>query len=157
RDSESLGYAKSIGVRRPEFFPDLAWLLPKAGTEAARGNDVVISFRESTNLTERSPWYRERLISTLDQVLAQLLARTGRKLIVAHQVDYDRDFCRDLYRRYSSLYPSVLVENKLDLRSMGDIYRRASWVVSNRLHVLLFGMLHGAAPLGVSDASKHRK
>jgi len=161
RDTMSERYARQIGIKRAKIFPDLAWLMesrPAAQKAAtADGSYVVFSFRDCVHPLSKSDTYKEALLRVLDRIVAFRCEKGVDRLVVSYQVGYDYPFCREIAQRYSRSHDVVFLERKIDTRTMTDVYSRASLIFSNRLHVLLFGIICGSVPVAVTDASEHHK
>jgi polysaccharide pyruvyl transferase WcaK-like protein len=163
RDSISETYVHELGIQNVQRFPDLAWLMNVE--RLARGkpqtqfsdNYVIFSFRASTHKLDNSNLYKESLYPVLDQIAHFVCGELAQKLVISYQVKRDYETCQEIKDRYQEQYKPVLIENQVNRQDMQQIYAHASLVFSNRLHVLVFAMAHGAIPIAVVDVEKHSK
>jgi polysaccharide pyruvyl transferase WcaK-like protein len=182
RDSLSEQYARKIGINKVRYFPDLAWLLacPELSDENSEGTPcnnlasttdctsesvpiqidgeyVIFSFRKRARAGIKVQSYGDELYTTLDAIAATVCGQWGKKLVLTYQVDSDYEFCKDMKGRYGDRYNVVLIDQKVDRRTMHGLYSKASMVFSNRLHVLMFALLAGSLPVAVVDIEKNKK
>ena len=156
RDSLSKEYGAKIKIENIHSFPDLAWLMdpyPVNGSveSGLRDGYVVISFRDSTHSSASDTNYVSRLFKVLDTVTQIVCQAHSKQLVVSYQVERDGDLCKLIRDRYASRYELVFIEERIQLQNVGTFYSKASMVFSNRLHVLLLGMLHNALPFAITD------
>ncbi len=156
RETISKQYAEGIGVRGVHLFPDLAWLIEAKPSVILKDGYAVVSFRSFTHELAGGHTYEAQLHKILDEIVRVVCQDCSKQLVIAYQVTKDFDFCRSLQDRYSSQYNLVFIEDSIDLGTAEDLYSQASMVFSNRLHVLLLGMLHGALPFAVVDKNHHK-
>ncbi|MGF1603308.1 MAG: polysaccharide pyruvyl transferase family protein [Thermosynechococcaceae cyanobacterium] len=159
RDSISQDYAKSIGIDKVLRFPDLALMSEcKLDLSIDKSDEYIIfSFRESTNDLDNSIDYQERLFTYLSKIVELVSVTWGKRIFVCYQVASDYEFCSKIYQKYRDRHNIILVEEQLTINSICDIYSKATYTFSNRLHVLLFSGIFGSIPVAVIDAEKHRK
>lgn len=175
RDSRSQNYAHRLGISKVAYFPDMAWFLEASpgrvnvSLETPEQNEpklqilknqdkeyVILSFRETTHRLSNSSDYEDRLFQVLDRIVS--IARdSDKKLMLTYQVAADRQFCQVIYDRYYEKFDIEILENQINSRSMYEIYSRASFVFTNRLHVFMFSMGCGTLPIAVIDEENHDK
>lgn len=165
RDTLSLNLAKHIGIRNYQYMPDLAWAYKAESTQdfqSSGKNDsisVFLSFRESVIEEQDSKGlYLKSLISSLHLLLQQLTASGKQiKLAIGYQVDRDKKVCEILYREFNESYDVTYRYNRLGINDAELVYRDIDFVLSNRLHVLLFASKYDTVPICVTDVEKHVK
>jgi polysaccharide pyruvyl transferase WcaK-like protein len=163
RDSISEDYAHKLGIKKVEKFPDLAWLmevknLTNTQNQTRLENDYVIfSFREASHKLDNPTVYKENLYPVLDTIANLMCGKLAKQLVVSYQVEFDYKVCKEIRDRYREQHEVIFLEDKIDEQSMQNLYSHASLVFSNRLHVLIFAMTHGAIPIAVIDTEKHSK
>lgn len=166
RDSISQSYARQIGIRQVEQFPDLAWLMDGSVNESnnqfnsfllPQADYVVFSFREQTHNLIQSLKYQQQLYQTLDAIAALVCQTWSKKLVICYQVEMDHVFCQHLAERYNTRHTVLFVKERVDLNSMQSLYGGAFMVFSNRLHVLMLAMAFGSIPIAVIDKMNHHK
>ncbi|MEO1390550.1 MAG: polysaccharide pyruvyl transferase family protein [Cyanobacteria bacterium J06634_6] len=161
RDSLSQQYAQEIGIRKPRFFPDLAWLVTPCSMEALSSIEkreyVILSFREVNFGSETSLDYQNCFWATLDNVIDQVANELSMKIVVSYQVKRDYTFSKKIFDRYADTYNIHFMESKIDDDSMNSIYSASYMTFSNRLHVLMMSMAYGSLPVGVINPDEHSK
>jgi polysaccharide pyruvyl transferase WcaK-like protein len=173
RDSLSKNYAHSIGIKKVELFPDLAWFLeasdrgidvPTIANEPQiqdlsklEGDYVILSFRESTHNFAKNSNYQSHLFRMLDKIVDLVCIQWSKKILITYQVTSDYQFCQLLYDRYHDTYDVTLLDEKVRSQSLSLVYSKASLVFTNRLHVLMFSMACGALPFAAIDTEHHDK
>ncbi len=160
RDSESMVYAKTIGIHDVEMCPDLSFLafLPERPFFDVR-DLIVFSFRK--NILGHSPdsQYEENSIAGLSsKLLRELNPGQSKKARIAYQVSEDGLFSARLRDEMEKLgVPVDFDSSQMDWTNAMLLYSHSNFVVSNRLHVLLMSMMFGAIPIAVVNLRKHRK
>ncbi|MFQ4139767.1 polysaccharide pyruvyl transferase family protein [Nodosilinea sp. PGN35] len=165
RDSLSINYAKSIGLKEPLFFPDLAWLIKTDfldNTIQEEDRDfVVFSFRDLSSSAVKPLTSQTNLFDKLDIIAEFCVEKLSKKILITYQVEHDYEFSKEIFDRYSAKYGNVskveFIESRLDTVSMQMIYSQSYITFSNRLHVLMFSMAHGSLPIGIVDSNKNAK
>jgi len=159
RDSLSLELAKKIGIRHAYFFPDLAWsyeqqhgLLTQPSRIAREA--LFISFRSSTHELIKEPHYKECVLNAL-KIIIGVLGR--RKIKVGYQVERDRAFCFELFDSLRDIDDLEFIESRIDVDNAFDVYNDVKYVISNRLHVLLYAYKFGALPMALINMNEHIK
>ncbi|WP_167759473.1 polysaccharide pyruvyl transferase family protein [Mycobacterium sp. PS03-16] len=151
RDANSLAYAESLGIRVDGLIPDLAFGAANYRSDISGNEGVALSFRVDQADSQRSDV--EILIRHLDEVLPQ---SASFKFIA--QVERDAPFLRELAKReYPSGRLSSFLATFSDVDKAFDAYAGCQYVLSNRLHALLFGMIAGCAPIPFVDETVNMK
>jgi len=124
------------------YIPDLA-LLYKPILPVVKSKKIAISFREITS-------NYSLFIASLDKLFSSLIIM-GYTIEIFYQVipDYlfNKRIYTDLKRDHVHFKEDLLWFNQL------DFYADKSFVLSNRLHVLLLGAAYQAIPLGYLDSN----
>lgn len=143
RDSGS--YEASKNVCSPSYLgSDLAFLLrpqPFSNFDKGGPKAVGISFRDPGC---------EKQTSQIVSSLRSLKDAQGYELLPFFQVDRDRAFMEVIAARLGLERPKEVVFPM-------EAYDACAGMVSNRLHVLLFGWIRGATPVAVVDPLKNKK
>lgn len=159
RDSISLSYCKKLGIKC-EYFPDLSYLTNIKFEKKKLYSEeyVVLSFRESSHGLDSTVDYAEKLFQKMDRLLENLHQSSISKIVISYQVSRDRDFCLKFKERYSRMDYEVIFHNeKLNVEKALSLYSQAKFIFSNRLHVLLLGLISGSLPLAIIDKERHHK
>jgi polysaccharide pyruvyl transferase WcaK-like protein len=159
RDTLSLDLARETGIRHVEVFPDLAWsfrpqFFVKRLRQSGQRPTVFISFRESTHELDVTKGYKFFLIRTMKILLDEIRPA---KIKIGYQVERDKKFCLQIFSDLVPQYKPDFVDERVTVVCAGAVYGDVDYVLSNRLHVLLFAYKFGALPLAVIDKKKHLK
>ncbi len=165
RENESIDYLRQIGIKNAGLLPDLAWLLPQ---EISSGkSSILLSFRTSlfgTEGNEYSSKYFNQICSTVLDLCIQLRLKNEhlRQIIITCQIQEDQEFSDTLYSTLETqfrqngfeitLHPWIRTETEAI-----QIYSKAAFIISNRLHALLLAYSRGAYPIALIDKENHRK
>jgi polysaccharide pyruvyl transferase WcaK-like protein len=156
RDPISIEYANQMGLQSFEYFPDFAFMLPEppdTNQDMHRDNMpyVVMSFRK----VKENDSYNH----AVDEIVRRI-AQTqmqDQNIVFATQVSFDMDrnnaLCADLARTGVSTWCSSADSEQ----SLFELYRGATAVFSNRLHVLLFALRQGATAYAVINPTTNVK
>lgn len=157
RDGLSMADAQRYYFKKIGYFPDLSLYMPHAsemrGPEQTRNPRIAISFR-GDNLDEQSKK------ATIDHLFRSIERyRETATLVGIVQVERDQDFVARIvdearargFRTDSNLLKSI------NLKKLAESYSKCDLVVTNRLHVFLFGALNGSMPLAILDRVRNRK
>lgn len=138
RDTESFKLGKKNFLQNIVQMPDLAWSYKN--TEETGGDNeepyIVISFRSNKFGTVHSSEYLKPVIEQLKLILPD-----NQKIKVIYQVKYDQEPAKEIYESLKDIKNVELVDEKLNLQQASDLYKNADFIVSNRLHVLLLGIV----------------
>lgn len=154
REPLSQAYCASLGIRRVTYFPDLAFCLPPSFTlqgspRAERDIDCAFSFRDAGADNTQ--------IHAVIEAFERHTPNATAAYAMVTQVSRDRPFNARLARLLSPR-PCAQVNNDVGgAAAVFDIYGRSRMVLSNRLHVLLFGAAAGALPIALVSSQANAK
>lgn len=140
-------YKRKYG-EKIRFIPDLALLYPEK-LDGGINNEMWLSFR-SSKLGDVSYVYN-LLIPIISFCKINKL-----KIVLFYQVISDEKFNNELFKRISQIYNDVSFEQNIITYENIDLYCNAKYVISNRLHVLLLGYLHGAIPFYIEEDNSNK-
>lgn len=142
RDSKSFDLAKKSFFHRPQLMPDLAWRYT-FNKDKVEGEDyIVISFRSAGFGKNQVLKNLIPIISELKTVLSSL--KGNYKIKVVYQVLYDKADAEEIYKALKDInLPVEFIDEKLSLDAASELYKNAKFLISNRLHVVLLGMVQG--------------
>lgn len=137
RSNESLQYAKKYFGNKVSYIPDLAYLMKFEGDQIQKNRVVAVDFRVSET-------DRDRVINDIRDIVLQFISY-GYKIVIYYQVKGDQKFATELYDKIKN----DSVEFRQSLLWYNDLifYADKAFVLSNRLHSLLFGAVYGAVPI----------
>ena len=143
---------KSLDKPNVDYIPDLAFLYNKYVTvsEETKSNTILISFRA---INDRD----DQLINSLDEIIKYYSANKY-KILFFYQVECDAVFNRHLYQIFKDKYHNVFFrEELLWYNDIQKFYGKARIVLSNRLHVLLLGIINHCKSVGIVDDRESTK
>jgi polysaccharide pyruvyl transferase WcaK-like protein len=158
RDYQSLALTNDLKFKNVHYFPDFAWAFSPKETSpnAEKKNNLVISFRSNKYGSTHNKEYLKPILANL-QALVRSQNFKNFKVTCVYQVEYDRQPAIELKDELSKFCDVDIVDKKLALDEAAEIYSNASYVISNRLHVLLLALQCGATPLPLVHKSDNRK
>lgn len=158
RDYHSLALVNDLKFKNVHYFPDFAWAFSPRKTSLGMepNNNIVVSFRSNKYGSTHN---KEYLKPILTHLLALLKSQNfkGFKVSCVYQVEYDRLPAMELKEELSKFCEVDIVDKKLTLDEAAEIYSNTTYVISNRLHVLLLALQCGATPLPLVHKSDNRK
>ena len=152
RDSKSHKLAKNALFYRPQLMPDLAWRYTFDGGNKEKEDYIVLSFRSASFGKNNVSENLIPIISDLKKILSSL--DQTYKIKIAYQVLYDKEDAEEIYKVLKrDNFPVELIDEKLNLIQASELYKNAKFLISNRLHVVLLGLVQGipAFPLVRED------
>jgi len=153
RDDASIALARRSGVTSVRYFPDLA-----LGLDVASGGPrpyLCASFRNDLDTGEGHSIDEavDRKVALIERAL---VAFPGTKPLLVSQVYRDDEFNRRLAERLNGEF--IAFEGCATSKArLFESYQGSRLVLSNRLHVLLFGASRGALPVPVVDRVSNAK
>lgn len=138
RDTESYLLGKKYKFRNIVQMPDLAWSYKNHSIPQANYKPyIILSFRSNKFGSKHSSEYLKPIIEHLKSILPR-----DKKVKIVYQVKFDREPAIEIYNVLSSSFDNLeLIDEKLNLQDASDLYKGADYIISNRLHVLLLGMV----------------
>lgn len=137
RSKASKDYAKKFFNIPVEYIPDMAYLMPTPKFEYTKINKVAIDFR----ITKGD---KDIIFKDINKIVDDFL-NIGYSVELYYQVKGDKPFVEELYsllkNKGVTMRENILWYNDL------DYYKDITFIVSNRLHSLLFGAVYGAIPI----------
>ncbi|QRQ99469.1 polysaccharide pyruvyl transferase family protein [Dyadobacter sandarakinus] len=156
RDNESLKIAKKYNFKNPLYFPDLAWAYSPERQQKANGDYIVISMRSNAYGRIHDSTYLRPLLTRIREILV-LSGQQNTKIVLVHQVKYDREASAEIYESLKSEFNAELIDTMLTLSQANEIYGNAKFIISNRLHVLLLALKCGALSFPLVDVVDNKK
>jgi len=159
RDSKSLQRAHEIGIEKARFCPDMSWLYEMHHDRRVNmTNKVVVNLRNAI-FDDAPAEFREKTLAKCEEILEQLRKKIGdsMEVYVAHQINEDALFSKEVFNRIRNQYSVRFVEKKMSLSDLKAVYGNADYLVSNRMHALLSGYKYGALPIALIDVETHTK
>lgn len=141
RDSESMRIAEEAKIKKPHLFPDLAWSYhpPVTASDTEKGRYIILSFRSNTYGTIHDKSYLVPYIKRIRDILSSF-ADLNLKIVISYQVKYDREASFMLKDALANDFDVEVIDKKLLLDEASRLYSEAYFILSNRLHVLLFAL-----------------
>lgn len=150
RSNENVNHLKKMGLKNVYFIPDVAFLYEMKNNIKKVKDNIYISFRD---LKDQS--YKDKIINYLEEIIPFYIS-LGLKIVFFYQVESDKNFNTDLFSKFKS--DQVFFKDKCFEYDDIHNYHSAKYVITNRLHVMILGIMHNAVPLLVlNDDSKTSK
>ncbi|MFN4238408.1 MAG: polysaccharide pyruvyl transferase family protein [Vogesella sp.] len=155
REDYSISYMKRSGAYRTTYFPDLAFALPSTfipplGVGFEKRDTISLSFRSEDNILD-TVW---RVIEILHCGLG-----SGKKIrfVPVAQVTRDFSFLSKIASGAVCDIDKVVVYPQSSKEQIFDIYRKSEFIISNRLHALLFAAKLGCLPIALIKKERNVK
>lgn len=148
RSQCSVEYAKKFFSCPVHYIPDLAFLMAKRKVYDKR-KTVIVDYRMVSDKMEKT-------IADLKSILHDFRL-LGYEIELYYQVKSDKE---EIFRLYEKLKGEnvKIREEILWFNEIESFYSNKSFVISNRLHSLLFGAAYGVIPIArISDDSRVAK
>ncbi len=159
RDTKSLTLCHNIGIKKAKICPDMSWIYLIDKPKKLNNNNIVtISLRESI-LDEKNNYYIESMLKKCSEILEVINKKVDGniKIYFIYQVEKDKFFCDKAYQNFKDVYDCEFIENRITLDDAKNIYGKATYNISNRMHSILLGYKYGALPIALVDTEKHIK
>jgi len=143
RDRQSMVKAARFHFSNVRYSPDLAWAYrPEViyRDSYIKGKYILISFRANQYGVVHDGDYFLSIKNRLFAVLSQS-SLDSYKIVVSYQVQSDREACLELVDLFSNGFEVEFIDKSLSLDEAVHLYTGADLIISNRLHVLLFGTI----------------
>lgn len=160
RDNRSMELAKRNNFKHLFFCPDFAWsysdhLISRNDRESTRPF-IIFSFRSNAYGTVHDESFLVPILKNLEAILS-LEDTKNYQIKVTYQVQYDRDACMQICSYLEKKYDVEFVDKKLLLADCLSLYKEAEFIISNRLHVLLAGVLTGTLSIPLINLDQNKK
>ncbi|MFD2966738.1 polysaccharide pyruvyl transferase family protein [Sphingobacterium bambusae] len=162
RDSISLDFVHSIGIKKASIFPDLCWsYTPKLNQKVDSENvlidkrrKIILSFRSAVHGEVKSDSYSQSLLKLLEVLIEKF--EEDFVFEIAYQVASDFEFSEQLYKHFEGRNVVHFNKQQIDL-SNASYYYSGDYVLTNRLHVALLAYKFNCLPAIVTDMQQHAK
>ena len=135
----------SYNFKRIQYMPDLAFLFDAKISE--NKETVLISFRD---LKDENNY--NKILNFLSEALP-VFKETNLEIIFFYQVESDKSFNKKLFQSLN-INGSKWIDHCIWYDEISSIYSNAKYVLSNRLHVLLLGMVHHSVPIALLNPNQ---
>lgn len=143
RSQKSVEYINQNNHGIASYMPDLAFLFRQYATINPSEKRICMTFRDMNNSA-----FRDKCIQ---MILA--CAVEGYTVDLFYQVETDKLFMDYIYSHIN--HPNVHYRNQLLWYDELNFYSGSSFVISNRLHALIMGIVYNAVPIAfVHDHAK---
>lgn len=155
RDTASLEALRAQGHLQTCLFPDALFMLPSVkGASQGGRNKLLVSFRASVPENHRNPQYAVSLGRIVPELVLQIAKKHDLEPVFYFQVDEDESFNAQLAAACSSAGATFVSEKlKAEDEQIRQHHLQGAATLSNRLHCLLLGAIHGCVPLALTDHS----
>ena len=157
RDSKSLNLCHDIGIKKAKLCPDMSWLFDKNLIRNQNdSNKICINLRKSIFDTEDDKFYQKKMIEMCNEVLS-VITKKEDEIVFCYQVQEDKEYCQEVYNYFKDKYNCKIVTNQIRLSDAKKVYGSSKYIISNRMHSLLFAYKYGSLPIALIDSKKHTK
>ena len=164
RDQESIENAKKYNFKIPAYFPDFGWgykhdhlSISKENYPPVGRDFVVMSFRANELGHGIQAEVYEQLRISIKQLLSSEVL-SGYDIIFSYQVASDREANLELSKDLASDFNNVsFFDTKLLLGNAFDLYSRANFLITNRLHVMLLAVQANTIAFSLIDQRANSK
>lgn len=164
RDSVNFKALKSRNFQ-VELVPDLAYLLHENSITdipvefaSPSSSNIIVSLRGSIQGKSLHHDYLQEQVEKVRVILETQPAQQS--VLVCYQVEADELPCYKVYKDLVKKYPNLdirLEKQQLTFGQAVSLYRAADLIITNRLHVYLFGLCVGTSAIVTTDESSHKK
>lgn len=148
RSLEAVNYAKQFLKCPVKYIPDMAFLMTTS-LFSEKSKTVIVDYRTLSDFNEES-------ITDLKQIIKDFL-KNGYKVEIFYQVATDKEEAYSIYEQLKS-DGVTLRRELLWFKDFKDYYYDKAFIISNRLHSLLFGAAYGVIPIArITKDSKVQK
>ena len=161
RDQRSMAKASRFRFSHVHYFPDLAWAFDAASIQKTNplpvdlGDYIVLSFRTNKHGIVHDHIYLKRIADKLRVILSEMKPQP--KLVFSYQVKHDEQATQELAGLFAADFKVCLCNQTLDLSGALGLYTGARFILSNRLHVLLLGVLADTLSIPFVNGADNKK
>lgn len=146
RSKENVQFLKEKKFKNVSFIPDVAFLYNPIEILNLKKEKVFISFRDL-----KSESNTDKIILILENLVPHFLEK-GLQIVFFHQVSSDKEFNLMLFNKFNK--SGVFLNEKCMSYDEIYLYNKAKYVVTNRLHVTILGIVHETVPLVLLNNSE---
>ncbi|QNL51571.1 polysaccharide pyruvyl transferase family protein [Olivibacter sp. SDN3] len=158
RDKESVKMAIEGKFKKPQLFPDLAWSYEPPINVSPPDKDqyIILSFRSNSYGKVHDERYFQPYVERVKAILKSF-SDLKLRVIISYQVKYDREASFVLQKALMEDFDVEVIDRKLLLEEAAGLYNKALFVISNRLHVLLFALQCNTISFPLIDPVDNKK
>lgn len=139
RSYTNVNALKGLGLKNIDYIPDMCFGFSPKNIVEVDSNEIGISFRRLNNEN-----YHQKIVEAIQNILDN----TGKKITFFYQVNHDFEYNNELFNHFKNNQNVSFHKECLQWDSL-SFYNRFSFTLSNRLHVLLLGMVYNVIPIGL--------
>lgn len=141
RSHNNLEALKNIGLANVDYIPDMCFgLTPVINRNNSSKKHIGVSFRKLDDTL-----YHQEILNAIKNILD---TDSGIKVTFFYQVERDGAYNKELYLLFKSHDNVFFNESCLQWEDL-PIYNSFDYTLSNRLHVLLLGVVHQVVPIAL--------
>ncbi|SFW65290.1 Polysaccharide pyruvyl transferase [Sinomicrobium oceani] len=145
RSHNNIEELKSLGIKNVNYIPDMCFGLKTEPIHNLEKKKIGISFR---NLKDEK--LHEYIVTSINNLITYY-KNSDVEIVFFHQVKSDFIYTKELYEIFQSNKNISFEERCLEWEDL-SFYNDFRLVLSNRLHVLLLGLVYEAIPIGVLNS-----
>ena len=129
---------KKLSVNQVGYIPDMCFGYRPTQNNSCTTKAIAISFRDLEDVS-----YDDKIRRTIQSILE---SNKYDSVVFFYQVQRDYDYNKRLYMYFQEYKNVVFKEECLEWSDL-SFYNRFRFTLSNRLHVLLLGLVHDVTPI----------
>ncbi|CAM3031640.1 hypothetical protein DRF59_15440 [Chryseobacterium flavum] len=130
---------KKLGVKNIDYIPDMCFGYSPKNIDMFGSDEIGVSFRR---LNDEN--YHQKILEAIQNILET----TDKKITFFYQVNHDFEYNHELFTYFKNNKNVSFHKDCLKWDNI-SFYNRFSFTLSNRLHVLLLGMVYNVIPIGL--------
>ncbi|WP_353149286.1 polysaccharide pyruvyl transferase family protein [Chryseobacterium sp.] len=148
RSYTNVNALQNLGFKNIDYIPDMCFGYAPKNIVELRSNEIGVSFRR---LDDEN--YHQKILEAIQNILDT----TDKKITFFYQVNHDFEYNNELFTHFKDNKNVSFNEDCLQWDNL-SFYNRFSFTLSNRLHVLLLGVVYNVIPIGLlNNDSKTQK
>jgi len=148
RSHSNVNALKGLGLKNIDYIPDMCFGYSPKDIIDSESNEIGVSFRR---LDDEK--YHQRIVEAIQCILDN----SDKKIVFFYQVNHDFEYNKELFIHFKNNQNVSFHEDCLQWDTL-SFYNKFSFTLSNRLHVLLLGLVYNVIPIGLlNNDSKTQK
>ncbi|MBT2622945.1 MULTISPECIES: polysaccharide pyruvyl transferase family protein [Chryseobacterium] len=139
RSYTNVNALKGLGFKNIDYIPDMCFGYSPKDIVESESNEIGVSFRR---LNDEN--YHRKIVDAIQNILDN----TDKKVTFFYQVNHDFEYNNELFTHFKNNQNVSFHKDCLQWDSL-SFYNKFSFTLSNRLHVLLLGMVYNVIPIGL--------
>lgn len=151
RTSVNVQGLKNLGIMNVGYIPDMCFAMEtKVSDDFIKRRKIGVSFRNMNDET-----LHQSILESLSNLI-RACSKLDIEIEFFYQVQHDFKYNQALFEYFVNTFVDCAISFRSECLTWSDlnIYSEFKAVVSNRLHVLLLGVVHEVIPIGILNSDK---